>query len=420
MKDKTRKNARNTSKKGGVLVLFAVITLAGWWWLSQSGSRTNPEEGILDVWTTWGDSPEALAALLEGYSQEHDVAVNVSGRVRLDDLHESLNSSEVPDLVVLSAADPIQEFFEMGWVQSLGSQSVADGPGVPALDDLYPDALERCRTAEGMLTCVPMGLDVMALYRNQDLFIQAGLDPSVSPANFEDLIEYARVLTLRDDDGQLLQAGFIPGIPAPQDSLYSASRHMEPAVDVGPSASHTALASQDSGAWLQQIYELYDQNELDEYVDSFTPYASSPHPVFSDRRMSCRQCHRTTDLSGKKIPALGLPTGKVAMMVDGSWELFRATSADSIAIASAPFPASSTDADQNGTTVVDGPVLFIPAHAEDNRAALDLLNWILTPEVQLEAAQTFAMLPANAEVVQNGSFAAPEALRPLIELLATP
>ncbi len=411
MNEKARKQNGKPGRKVGAFFPLIIVVLAGWWWFFQGGSKEPPEQGVLDIWTTWGDTPEVLEELLTPFTEGQGIELRISSRIPLNDLNESFTSGEEPDLVILSAADPIQQYFDEGWVQPLEEWFPEGGSD---LENVFPAALERCQTADGQLACIPLGMDVLTLYWNRELFSAGGLDPDVPPANVEELAEYARMLTLRNRDGQLVQAGFIPDVPAPHSELYAAAFSKGPAGSGGAASASTMQAAQSAEAWLLQTTGLNDPDEIEAFIESFTPYSSSKHPVFSDRRLSCHQCHRTTNLERKSIPAHGLTNGQVAMMVDGSWGLISAETMDAALIGSAPFPASGAGLRLEGSVVTDGPVVFIPAHGQDQQMALDVLRWILTPEFQVEATQALSMLPITIEAADHERFQASEELRTLI------
>ena len=91
----------------------------------------------------------------------------------------------------------------------------ADGLSESEMDDFFPQLLEAC-TYRGVLYALPMEATSLALLWNRDLFRKAGLDPDRPPADWEELSEYTRRLTIDfDRDGRTDQYGFfVPVFPA--------------------------------------------------------------------------------------------------------------------------------------------------------------------------------------------------------------
>ena len=99
----------------------------------------------------------------------------------------------------------------------------------------------------------------------------------------KELAEYADKLTLRDEQGELSQVGFLPDF----------------------SRSHTDLYVQMlGGSW-------YNENGSELTVNS--------QPMIDAENW--QQCHRNSPPENEKIPDLGFYSGKVAMMVDGEWQV---------------------------------------------------------------------------------------------------
>ncbi|MCR4439331.1 MAG: ABC transporter substrate-binding protein [bacterium] len=67
---------------------------------------------------------------------------------------------------------------------------------------------------EGKAFGIPSAGSCYGLFYNRRLFRQAGLDPDRPPRTWEELRRYAERLTLRDERGRIVQAGFIPNYSA--------------------------------------------------------------------------------------------------------------------------------------------------------------------------------------------------------------
>ncbi len=73
----------------------------------------------------------------------------------------------------------------------------------------YPPLWAEMRW-EGRVFGVPSAGSCYGLFYNRRLFRQAGLDPDRPPRTWDELRRYAERLTVRDDRGRIVQAGFIP------------------------------------------------------------------------------------------------------------------------------------------------------------------------------------------------------------------
>lgn len=64
----------------------------------------------------------------------------------------------------------------------------------------------------GKMQSMPFNSSTPILYYNKDAFEEAGLDPNQPPKTFAELKEYARKLTVRNEDGEVERYGFTLGI----------------------------------------------------------------------------------------------------------------------------------------------------------------------------------------------------------------
>ena len=60
---------------------------------------------------------------------------------------------------------------------------------------------------DGKYYALPTAVRSLALFWNKALFKEAGLDPERPPATLDELVDYAKKLTKRSPNGDLLQAG---------------------------------------------------------------------------------------------------------------------------------------------------------------------------------------------------------------------
>jgi len=94
--------------------------------------------------------------------------------------------SSVPVLAALGAAQPLDDL-------------IAASGGQQFLDRFWPSMLLNC-VYNSKVYGVPFQRSTPVMYYNKDAFVEAGLDPDHPPLTWEELINVAQKLTLRDGD----------------------------------------------------------------------------------------------------------------------------------------------------------------------------------------------------------------------------
>jgi ABC-type glycerol-3-phosphate transport system substrate-binding protein len=242
----------------------------------------------------------------------------------------------------------------------------------------------------------------------------------------EELVAYAEQLTVRDDAGELTQIGFVPDFSRSHLDLYS---QMLGGFWLGEDGGDLTVDDQsviDAMNWQLQFYALYSPEEAQAFLSSFTPYTpqtQSGHPYFAGRRLNCQQCHHLEPANEDKMPDLGFYDGKVAMIVDGEWQMgpngidhFQ----PELNYGVAPFPPPSGHPERANTTIVQGPVAVIPADGRDRDAAGELLVWMMSADKQGDFAAGHTLLPVSHLAAQDSRITQMPNFQMFMELLAQP
>ncbi len=109
-----------------------------------------------------------------------------------------------PDLAVILAVDTFTLYDED---MIVAVSDVAQNEDEKAwLASFYPAFLEN-GAIEGKIWGVPFQRSTPVLYWNKEAFAEAGLDPEVPPATWDEQVEFAKALTKRDDAGNVTQYG---------------------------------------------------------------------------------------------------------------------------------------------------------------------------------------------------------------------
>ncbi|MDX6751593.1 ABC transporter substrate-binding protein [Geminicoccaceae bacterium 1502E] len=109
-----------------------------------------------------------------------------------------------PDIAVILAVDSFT-LYDEDLIVPVADLAQSD-EAKAWLDSFYPAFLENGRI-EGKAWGVPFQRSTPVLYWNKETFKEAGLDPEVPPASWEEQVEFARKLTKKDASGNVTQYG---------------------------------------------------------------------------------------------------------------------------------------------------------------------------------------------------------------------
>jgi len=84
-------------------------------------------------------------------------------------------------------------------------QDLIDADPTFDIGAFMPQVLNYYRV-NGKLYCMPFNSSNAIMFYNKTLFEKAGLDPNKPPKTYEELLEYAKKLTTKDDKGNVVQA----------------------------------------------------------------------------------------------------------------------------------------------------------------------------------------------------------------------
>lgn len=352
-----------------VLVITMLVSACG------GGSAANDEK-ILRVWIQWGDNPQQIQALFDKYTTESGIKVEVTAPIEDDKVLPALTGSNPPDILVLSGGDLAKSFYKEGLVEEL---SGAIETGNIDMEDMFPAPLTQCRQGD-LIVCLPWGTDAYALFWNKDLFEAAGLDPEKPPTTMEELVEYADKLTIANPDGSLKQIGFIPDFDWSHSDLYVRMFGGFWYSDDGTKLTANSKPVVDAMAWQQQFYTKYGVDNVQAFRSGFGEYGSPDAPFYA---------------------------GKVAMMVEGEWQVgpnFIPALKPELNYGVTAFPPPADHPERAGTIVNQGTVVVIPSGAADKEASAKLLAWMMTPAIVAEEFCFNANLPTSEKAAEDPCF----------------
>lgn len=272
-------------------------------------------------------------------------------------------SGDVPDLIYLDLGT-MRSLKYSGIVLDLAPFAARQGWNLAA--DWNPAMVQKVVLGDQFFAIPRDALVMTALFRNKQLFAEAGLDPEVAPDTFAALEEADRRLTRVEGDGRATQAGFIPWIHLGQYGLIWSLLW-------GTSWWDAALH--------QPVLNGPRNVELMEWMESWAA--------------------RTFPALGTSWGTSAFYNGTLAMAMIGGEQLnaLRAGNVPLDAIGVTPMPVAPGD--ERSRLYVSGEGWVIPTRARNPEAAWEVIVWLQKPENAAEFALISGKPPANRAAAQH-------------------
>ncbi|MDC3418466.1 extracellular solute-binding protein [Aquibacillus salsiterrae] len=382
-----------------VFVLFAFLAACSGGGEETAGSGDSSE----------GDNAESTAGS-EG--SENDVVeieywqYNYDSKVQLMDELIKEFEEQNPNIKVTQTNFPYEQYNEKvatlvpagrgpdvinlyyGWVPKYVDsgflQPLPQDPFSPEFieEEFFP--LVNATKLDGEYWTIPTAVRTLALFYNKDLFEKAGLD--APPKTWDELVSYAKQLTERDENGQLVTEGmaFEPG-----GQLHNWFRD--------------ALVYQAGGQGVSEDRKEILWDETDAGLEAFR------------FMMELATKHKVGEQNFYNDDVTAFKTGNAAMNIDGSFRLGTlANDAPDLNYGTAPLPSYKEEATQasfwtNGIVAgVEGKKL---------EAATKFLEFLTSKEVMERWIEEIGELPAKQDVALQDKYLNDELKGPFIKQL---
>jgi multiple sugar transport system substrate-binding protein len=343
----------------------------------------------LRVWMTWPEASEQIQAFFDGYTAETGVPIEVNTAVDYMKMIAGMSGAEPPDLVVMGDIYSVSTWAMEEMIAPLDDLITKYEIDI---DDIYDPPLSQCGYL-GSYYCLPWGVDNYALYWNKGMFEDAGLDPDTPPKTMEEMLEFSDKLTKFDEDGNLLQVGFIPDFPWFHTDLYLA---MFGSTWQSPDGTEVWMDTPEMIAtmkWQQEFYTRYGAENVSRFLSAAGNYLGADSGFYTD---------------------------KIAMLVIGEWQsgpdyLQKFRPDMDYGIAPMPYPEDFPE--REGTSVLWGTVVMIPSVAEDKDASAKLMAWMMLPGPQVDMMIQLPNLPSSRAAAEDPRFTENEDLALFIEMM---
>ena len=333
-------------------VICTALTLAGC-------IKDAPDDGKIHLtyWEKWQRfEGEAMQRVVDAFNASQDrivVHMTLVSQIERKVLTATAGGNS-PDLAGLWD-NQVAAFSEQGILTPLDDYMKRDGI---TRDHWIPVYADIC-THMGVMWCVPTTPATLGLHWNKALFRAsadelraAGLDPGRAPKTLEELNKYCEILTKFDEDGNIIQMGFLPQEPGwfhwAWGSWFGGTLIDE---DGNITANHPRNV--EAFEWIQSFALKYGTDKIYRFASGFGNFSSPQNPFFS---------------------------GRVAMVIQGVWmHNYISQYAPGMQYGVAPWPKTP-----NGPadfSVASCDILTIPAGVPKERrdAAWEFVKFVLSP-----------------------------------------
>lgn len=344
----------------GASLVASVLVVAG------CGNDSGGDDGpvTLTMWTR-SVTAEQSQALVDAYNASHENQIEltvVPFEQYLQNVGAAARGDDLPDLLAANVIDG-PNYASQGLWRDLSDQLAE----VPYADQLAPSHI-RAGSWEDQVYAVPHVIDVSALYYNEVLLEQAGLDPAEPVETLAELAEAAASVAELDDSGGLYLPGNCAGC-----LVFT----VFPSVWAG---GGTVMNEDGTAATL----------DSPEALAVFGAY----HDMFESGAMLPESRNEAGPTQNEAFAA-----GGVGFALLGSKALGTIEESDQLRMGVAPIPGPEGGV----STFVGGDIIGISSSASEAAAAAawEFLDWSMSEEVQLDIFARDLFIPVRTDLADN-------------------
>ncbi len=266
----------------------------------------------------------------------------------------------------------------MGTIRALD-----DYLGDKGLDAFWP-ATAAAVEWQGGTYALPLETDVRVLFYNKTLFAAAGLDPNSPPTTWEELVAASDALT-KIENGRITQLGFGPTLGNTYFPLYAMLNGEDFVAEDGGLKFDTPAATE-ALQWMVDRQNAYGSRAMTSFSAAFSGGASDP-----------------------------FLSGQVAMIIqNNTYPGLIATYAPDLDYGVALLPHNGTP-----TSWSNGFSLEMSASTANPDAAWRLMDYLMSPAVQLAYATTNLSMVGNIAAAESPELMANATWRVFVEQMGT-
>jgi multiple sugar transport system substrate-binding protein len=392
------------------LGLMAVVALVAAACTAGSGGDDAPEtidasasqEPVtITIWGAWtGREYKDWIKIFDGFEEQYPwITVEPKGGINDNKITASINAGNPPDAVLSFGVDNVGKWCDSGAWVDLNPYIQSDDEGVAIdMEATFPAGALEYTSYEGIQCALPFMTDTYGLYYNADLVEKAGLDPNDPPQTTDELVTWAKELTVTNPDGSIKVAGFVPTnnyycawcIP---NLVFGHSYGAEWLNDQGQAAFSDDGRWADMFEWQRELIDFYGYDNLERFAAGMGDEWGAAHDFNN---------------------------GRVAMLVDGEWRnAFIRDSAPDLNYGTAPFPVAPGNEEAYGSGIAGGTVIGIPKGSEHEAEAWLLIRYMATDtDTLVYMTNQINNVPTTFAAIESPDLDVPEQFRVFMDIFS--
>lgn len=349
------------------------------------------DEQTIEVWHGWSADHEVkgFQDAVDGFRKLHpNITVKVTGNQTDDQLTNAIRGGRPPDVVASFTTDNLGQFCESGAWQELTPLLKRDKIDL----GIFPKAVQDYTQYKGKRCALPLLADAYGLYYNKKL-----MKGNAPPKTMSELADLAKKLTVRNPDGSIKVAGFMPSV-----QYYEHTpQHIAPGfgvkwlTDDGKANFSKDPAFKAYLKWSKDLLDWYGYDNAKKFMRSMGQEFEASNPF---------------------------QKGKVAMAIDGEWRTkFIENEAPGLDYGTAPPPVADERAASYGSGFTLGTIMGIPRGAKHSQAAWEFVKYLTTNTDSLVTlANALGNVPSTLQALSSPNLKLPAQFQTFLDVFKHP
>lgn len=358
-----------------------------------ASSAPSQATGTVQFWHFFtGREAKAIQSVVDDFEAKNPgVKVVVKSGQDDDKMRQAIAAGQPIDVGLSYSTDAVGNFCSSGAFVDLKPYIERDSVDLDQLPQVVRDYTEF----NGVRCAMPLLADVYGLYYNKKMLAAAGY--TEPPKTVSELSEMAKKLTVKNPDGSIKVAGFVPAAgfyenaaahfaPSWQATWFDASGKSSVASDPGWPAMLT---------WQKELSDWYGYDHL----------------------------KRFTAGAGQEFSAdNAFEAGKVAMLLDGEYrQAFIQAEHPELEFGTAPFPVADDKSDVYGAGYITGNVIGIGKGSKNKEAAWALVKYLTTDtDAVVKLANGIKNVPSTLPALQSPDLEKDANFQTFLDIFANP